>query len=567
MIGNSFCCNVWRGILVLLASLSLTVSAGAQSAASKPVIGSQNTVTADPPVPRPHTKPCVVQLFSNQEFADFNLKPFTFTPPAECPGAWAKVVFVGDFSVSAGVQFDRTAEITIGNTVIFYGTTPEPSPTFGPSWHVESDLTDYSALLRTPQSGDANIGNLVDSTYTGIISGTAELEFYPANFSNPAPRTPDAVLSVSNNAGGAVSLASTTSVLTQTFTLPTNIERLYLDVYSQSQSNDEFWYTCVPNDVANELFSCGGTGFRETEITIDGQPAGVAPVSPWIYTGGLSDPYLWFPLPGVQTLNFVPYRVDLTPFAGTLNDGQPHTVGVSVFNADNYFNVAAALLLYLDRGSEQVTGAVTANTIGAGPNPAVVENITTDASGDITGSVTVTSTRQFTLAGYVNTSHGRVETKVVENVNFRNAQQFVINASTYVQDIKQATDVTSTTITRDGFAAIETERHFSFPLTVDFSEPVNADGSFSFIPVIRQQYQNDEAERVNNRALFFSTLSNIVASTDTLLFDASGGFLGHQGQKSSQNYSYANSLGACYSKDLKAANNVLTGINGGFGCR
>ncbi len=50
-----------------------------------------------------------------------------------------------------------------------------------------------------------------------------------------------------------------------------NTERVYLDVIAQSQSNDEFWYTCVPNDVASELESCGNTGFRETEISIDGR--------------------------------------------------------------------------------------------------------------------------------------------------------------------------------------------------------------------------------------------------------------------------------------------------------
>ena len=90
-------------------------------------------------------------------------------------------------------------------------------------------------------------------------------------------------------------------------TLPTNITDAYLDVFAQGQSNDEFWYSCVPNDLATELESCSNTAFRESEITIDGTPAGVAPVYPWIFTGGI-DPFLWIPIPGVQTLNFRPYR-------------------------------------------------------------------------------------------------------------------------------------------------------------------------------------------------------------------------------------------------------------------
>ena len=141
------------------------------------------------------------------------------------------------------------------------------------------------------------------------------------------------------------------------------MERAYLDVFAQSQSGDEFWYTCAPDDVAGELENCGSSAFRESEISIDGQPAGVAPVYPWIYTGGI-DPYLWRPIPGVHTLNFEPYRVDLTPFAGMLSDGQQHTVAMNVYNADGYFSATATLLLYQDAGSTQITGAVTQNTIG-----------------------------------------------------------------------------------------------------------------------------------------------------------------------------------------------------------
>src|SRR5215475_6477417 len=75
------------------------------------VIGSANTATADPPVPRPESTPCVVQLFNNFVFADFSLHSFTFTPPAGCLGPWSKVVLNADFSIQAGRQFDRTASI------------------------------------------------------------------------------------------------------------------------------------------------------------------------------------------------------------------------------------------------------------------------------------------------------------------------------------------------------------------------------------------------------------------------------------------------------------------------
>jgi len=177
------------------------------------------------------------------------------------------------------------------------------------------------------------------------------------------------VLPLSNGPnGGTVALATTASRLARTFTLPTNVERAVLDVYAQSQAGDEFWYTCVPDEFTGPLQSCGGTGFREAEITVDGRPAGVAPIYPWIFTGGI-DPLLWRPIPSVQTLNFTPYRVDLTPFAGVLSDGAPHEIAVSVFNADNFFATTASLLLFLDPHARTVRGAVTANTLAAAPTP------------------------------------------------------------------------------------------------------------------------------------------------------------------------------------------------------
>jgi hypothetical protein len=523
-----------------------------------PVVGSQNTSTAGPPVAVPDEKPCVVQLYSNLEFADFSAKTYEYTPA--CPGPWRKVVFAADFNVTAGVQFDRTAQVSLGHVNIYYGTTPEPSQTFGPSWHVERDLTDYSALFQTSQSGEVDLGNLVNSTYTGIIFGSASLQFYSAPHDwDPDDRRvlPDAVYPLPNAAGGAKGLFTTTDQLSETFTLPTNIERAYLDLISQSQSSDEFWYTCVPNDVANELQSCGNTGFRETEVSVDGQAAGVAPVYPWIFTGGI-DPFLWSPIPGVQTLNFVPYRVDLTPFAGVLSDGQPHTISLSVFNADSYFLSTATLLVYLDHGSEQVTGELTGNILTAAPDPTVTENLQTDSSGDVTGSVVVASDRSFKISGFVRTSHGKVETDVLQSVNFNNTQNFTINATTYIQDITQTTGVESRTITHDRglyFASIEA---FRYPLTLNITETLNSDGTIGLQTTSEQKFKHDLLD-----PFFASAVENSVISTDTLQLNSSFQITGHSGQQSSQHFHLANSRGREYNCALAAENNTVTSVSEG----
>ena len=545
-----------------LSALALVLFAGSVQAfaeGQKYTIGSQDTVTADPQVLRPSSTPCKVQLFDNLAFADFNPKSFSYEPPANCPGPWRKIVFEGNFSVTAGIQFDRTANIWLGGTNIYFGTTAEPSPTFGPDWHVESDLTEYAPLFLTSQAGQVDIGNLVNSQYTGIIYGSADVEFYPLEqgaAQNPRPF--DEVLPLSSTPG-TVTLASPTDTLSATFALPMNIQRAFLDVYAQSQNADEFWYTCVPSDVSSELQSCPGTAYRETEVTIDGQPAGVAPVFPWIFTGGI-DPFLWFPLPGVQTLNFVPYRVDLTPFAGLLSNGQQHTVSLSVFNVDNYFSATAALLLLLDQNASQVSGAVTYNNLSATPNPNVVENINVDGQGNITGTVSVTSNRNFQITGYVEGSAGKVTTTVAQNITFSNSQNFNITATDYQQDITQNTQIYSTTTIKDGTGSRVTSLSTRYPLTVDISLMPTIDGDIAQTTNIHQENHYQTTDTVHGKVTFTNQRNNSVGTTDTLLFDQNFNLIGNQGQASSNHYFLNNSLGGCYDLTLKAANNWLSAI-------
>jgi Peptide N-acetyl-beta-D-glucosaminyl asparaginase amidase A len=549
-----------RNILCLLLFAGIFVSLAAASGPYQ--IGSANTVTADPNVTRPATTPCVVQLFTGAQFFDFNVENFTYAPPSECPGPWAKVVLEADISLNAGIQYDRTANFWLGPVNIYFGTTAEPSPNLGPSWHIENDLTDYSSIFYTAQAGQADIGNTLCCGLTSTIYASATLEFYPLAEGQSPPVAANQVLALSAGpSGGTVALNTTSSTLSGTFTLPNNVETAYLDVYAQGQSSDEFWYTCVPNDVATELESCTNTGFRETEITIDGQPAGVAPVFPWIFTGGI-DPFLWFPIPGVQTLNFTPYRVNLTPFAGLLSNGQPHTVSLSVFNADSYFSATASLLLYLDPATTQITGSITQNTLAA-PSPVVTENLNVQPT-FIKGTVDVTSNRSFVISGYVNTSHGKVTTSVAQTVDFSSDQSFNITGTQFVQDISQSASINaSTTVTHPGSQSLITYQNYNFPLIVDISEVVLSNGDIDQTTTAKQTYQLGVSTNLLGPKGFVSSLLNTAQHTDTLELDSSFNLLGNTGQSAAQQYRYSDSTGASYNCTLSAAANVLTAFSSG----
>ena len=298
-------------------------------------------------------------------------------------------------------------------------------------------------------------------------------------------------LTQSNGSGGfnlPAFLFSPTDQFSTTFTLPTNIERAYLDVVSQSQSTDEQWYGCFPNDLSkiNEVYGCGNTDFRETEITIDGNRQASRPFRP----GSTPDffPTSGSPLPGVQTLDFVPYRVNLTPFAGLLSDGNPHTVSLSVFNDDNFFSETASLLLFLDNGSTQITGALVKNTLTP-PSPVVTEDL--HGTSTVTGKIGVVSNRTFTIAGYVNTSHGKVSTSVAEHQDFSSTQTIdfdTVNFTVLNQKTSVENNVSSATTVSNHGNTVTTQSNYSFPITVDFIFPVST-SPFGFTVSTGQRLQ------------------------------------------------------------------------------
>lgn len=561
-------------LLTLLASLLTTTTLLAQSTNRQ--IGTQFEVTADPLVPRPHSEPCVVLLFGNYQFAHFSdsTQTFQFTPPSNCAGPWEKVVLQVDFSENGGRQFDRTASLYLANANLYFGTTPEPLPALTNTWHIERDLTDYSALFAVPQQGTIVLANCTldcpppyNTLLTGVFTVNASLEFYPAhrghgddagrNDDHRGKRAPDQVLPLTqiNGSGGInlpATLGSPTDQLSTTFTLPTNTEQAYLDVVAQSQFIDEQWYGCFPNDLAsiNDVYGCGNTSFRETEVTIDGQLAGIAPVSPWVFTGFLPDQ--WRPMPGAQTLDFVPYRVNLTPFAGLLSNGQPHTIALSVFNDANFFSATASLLLFLDSGGSQVTGAVTKNTLTS-PSPVVTENL--QGTSTVTGTINVAVNRNFMISGYTHTSHGKVTTTVSTRQNFSGTQTIDFDTVNFTI-LNQKTDVknavsSATTVSGDE-GTVVTQDNFSFPITVDFTSPVSS-SRFGFTVTTGQKYQAGQQVSREGHVVSAQAVTNSVKATDV------------SPASSSQTYTSSDSEGTFYNCHIATANNTLTSVS--RGCR
>lgn len=565
---------------------------GALCAQSKPAVGSPNVAIADPPIPRPSTTPCAVQLFPREDFGpagentrmDAVPHAFKYQPPAGCKGAWAKVVLEADFSVDPGHQYDRTASIWLDGVNLYFGTTEEPSADFGPSWQVTRDLTDYSSLLRSPGAGVALINNWVDSMRKSVIHASAKLLFYPADSSFPAPQTPDAVYALNVPGDVPANLQSGNDSLSRKIVFPKNMERVYLDVFAQSQFHDEFWYTCLPDKYIQQTTAfamrrgykgaprhpraCSGGSYREVEVSVDGQPAGLAPIYPWVYTGGI-DPFLWRPTPGVQTLNFVPFRLDLTPFAGLLSDGAPHSVSVRVLGANHYFSVGAALLIYRDARVRHTGGAVTRNTLaGVSLEPAITGTLGKSAE-NVNGDVLTRAKRSYVIEGYVNTHAGRVRTKVDESITFANTQRFITgDASGRRHVTEQAAHVeTTSSSTGSSDAATALQRSFDYALTVDVLRRSNAGGGQARTVKLNQHFEKKTERTGTGSATYTAAIRNVRTASDALTFNpAHRGQFSDTGQRSTQTFEFTDSLGDCYRATVGAQGGKVSSFSQGKGC-
>lgn len=473
-------------LFVLLASMACQVFAQ-----ETPTPGSDALVRADPPVPRPSGTPCTQEL-ATISATGVGHGAFYYSPYGCGPGPWSKIVLEMDYVLAddpTGDQLALPLNIWLSGINLYSGNLVLPgnhdivTPCFEVyCGHVERDLTDYMAQLRYGQGPALTLGNWVVGTGKEAsgpatsFAGVAQIKYYPVTATEPAPVTPDGVFPLGATdlrgsyyiTGVLADLRQSTDKLAGSFNgsgqlpLPRNIERAYLDVIVRPSTYDyvatgattgrlvpnDPWFSCLQAPLAvvfprllldskhNFAAHCIGGAFREAEVSIDQQPAGVVPLYPSYPSLSESDARLWRSAAQPQELMHVPHRVDLSPFAALLSNGAPHTISVRI--ASNSIPgltnnpvagawASATLFVYQDRRVKQVTGMVTRNDLAGQPAlPSVRSTLVRDRQGNLSGGVATTLKRHFVIDGYVNGSKGRIRHRVERWVDFDNTQQFSV---------------------------------------------------------------------------------------------------------------------------------------------
>ncbi|ESZ95746.1 putative Peptide-N4-(N-acetyl-beta-glucosaminyl)asparagine amidase A [Sclerotinia borealis F-4128] len=360
-----------------------------------------------------------------------------YTPP----GCKFNRVVMNFTVTSSGRQFDRLALMYFGNSEVWRTSTAEPT-TAGIRWEYFKDMTEYLYFWNLPQTIIFDLGNLIDSTYTGDYNTTLTATFFTSQETiEPA----DLILPVSarqgaEDAGSVFTLPGDNA--TNTISFPQNANRAVFSISACGQSAEEFWWGNVLQSNIETFEDYDGTlygysPFREVQVLIDGQLAGVQWPFPVVFTGGIV-PGLWRPIVGLDAFDLREHEIDITPWLAILCDGSEHTFeirvagilddgegsGTLIDTVDSYWLVTGKIFIWLDSNDSVTTG--TAPTISL-PAPIITTSqlLTQNATGaNETLTYTTNVQRSLSISSTVITENGTTTSTWTQQLSALNYGQY-----------------------------------------------------------------------------------------------------------------------------------------------
>lgn len=342
---------------------------------------------------------------------------------------------VFNFTVtSTGRQFDRLGLMFLDDIEIFRTSTAEPTQ-YGIVWSYIKDMSSYLAVFKQPRKIIFDLGNLVDDTYTGAWQATLTATFFTTEILL-APA--DVIVPVSARRSPANAPSHFTvpeSRAANALTIPQNARKAVFSISACGQAEEEFWWSNVLTSdmdvfgADNKLY--GHSSFREVQLIIDGQLAGVAWPFPVIFTGGVV-PGFWRPVVGIDAFDLLEDEIDITPFLPTLTDNNEHTFEIRVVGIEDDGNgggvltpsigsnwiVTGKLFIWLDTNTSEISGS---NPTVHSPSPSinVFSKTTTAANGTTTSmGYNVQVSRLIHVTSTLQTSKGLEETTWTQNLAY-----------------------------------------------------------------------------------------------------------------------------------------------------
>ncbi|KAI0843521.1 peptide N-acetyl-beta-D-glucosaminyl asparaginase amidase A-domain-containing protein [Hypoxylon sp. FL0890] len=432
-----------------------------------------------------------------------------------------------------GRQYDRTGVFYLGDTEVWRTSTAEPT-SYGIRWVWLKDMTPFLSLWKQPQTVIFDLENIVDDTYTGILNTTLTATF----FKNPAAAVDgkgpaDLIIPISERTGSAGQPSQFTypdQNATNTVSFPRNANRAVFTVDVKGQGDEEFWWSNVPQSAVHTFDAeygpyPGYSPFREVQVLIDGQLAGVDWPFPVIYTGGVV-PQLHRPIVGIQAFDIKEHEIDITPWLPLLCDGNNHTFEIKVLGldddgvssaklsstTDSEWYITGKIFVWLDDEGSVTTG-VFGNPYNSDPSISFSQRVTQNATGaNETLDYTLAVTRTLSVSSYVKTQNGEGTATWSQSLSYSN------NGGVYAQGFDN--------INTFGIAGADaaTGAGLGFSYSASYSYPLYCNSSAEYSPegnlTLRADLNQSLIHEVRGDSVFPSGLEAFAAvnATDTAQF-------------------------------------------------
>ncbi|KAL7623808.1 hypothetical protein AAE478_005362 [Parahypoxylon ruwenzoriense] len=449
------------------------------------------------PIPAGGDANAVTVLLLEHSFANSYGHPFVgegnYTPPEY---DFDHVVI--NFTVQVkGRQYDRTGVLYLGDTEVWRTSTAEPT-SYGIRWVWLKDMTPFLSLWKQPQTLIFDLESIVDDTYTGILNTTLTATFFkgPVTATGNGRAPADLIIPISEGTGSTGEPSQFTypeQNAISTVGFPQNANRAVFTVDVKGQGDEEFWWSNVPQSAVDAFKGDYGTlpgysPFREVQVLIDDQLAGVVWPFPVIYTGGVV-PQLHRPIVGIEAFDISEHEIDITPWLPLLCDGEDHTFAIQVVGleddgvssatlsstTDSSWYITGKIFVWLDDEGSVTTGTFS-NSYASDPTIVFSQKITQNSTGgNETLDYALAVTRTLSFSSFMKTQHGEGIATWTQSLSYSNNGGVYASGYDNINTFAIAGDDAATGAGLD----ISYSTSYSYPLYCSSSASYSAEGNLT----------------------------------------------------------------------------------------
>lgn len=352
---------------------------------------------------------------------------------------------------------------------------------------------------------------MITDVYTGDFNTTLTATFFLDDSVDVATASPaDLIIPISARQSASDGVSQFTlpaDNATNTIAFPQNAKRAVFSVSANGQSNEEFWWSNVLQSDVSAFAATAGTfpgysPWREVQVFIDGQLAGVDWPFPVVFTGGVV-PSLHRPIVGPDAFDLKEHEIDITPWLGVLCDGTNHTFTIYVAGLlDNggteatitqtvgsSWYVTGKIFVWLDSDASSVTTGTVPVISAADPDVTVSQALTTSANGTVNETLTYDTavSRSYSVSATITSQNSSSTVGWTQSLSYSNKAYVWAEGYAQINDFL-TTGTDASVASANGVAGANYKTEYTYPLYCNTSFSYSTEGNLTiFADLIQGQ--------------------------------------------------------------------------------